>query len=199
MCKHARAWTCRKAKAIGQKCEKPWENLWFCSGEDRNRTFLCFSNVFPFSMETGSKAPFWSFEPVYLLSTHLQHHPKLQVVVTIPRRIPVPSGRSALDSLDQIASTSLEKTGDSPSRSRSGIPAGTKPLAGGKRSATTGGSRCEAQKGMGQRSFTDQRSWRQICEPLKIESPHFGLLLPQEGPYAPVSALSRSPAKPFPS
>jgi hypothetical protein len=82
----------------------------FLSGEDRNRTFLCFSNVFPFFMETGSKAPFWSFEPVYLLSTHLQHHPKLQVVVTIPRRIPVPSGRSALDSLDQIASTSLEKT-----------------------------------------------------------------------------------------
>ena len=45
-CKHARAWTCRKAKAIGQKCEKPWENLWFCSGEDRNRTFGCFPNVF---------------------------------------------------------------------------------------------------------------------------------------------------------
>ena len=22
-CKHARAWTCRKAKAIGQKCENP--------------------------------------------------------------------------------------------------------------------------------------------------------------------------------
>ena len=138
---HRVAWALQNSKAIGQKCEKPWENLWFCSGEDRNRSFLCFSNVFPFSMETGSKAPFWSFEPVYLLSTHLQHHPKLQVVVTIPRRIPVPSGRSALDSLDQIASTSLEKTGDSPSRSCSGIPAGTKPLAGGKRSATTGGSR----------------------------------------------------------
>ena len=29
MCKHARAWTCRKAKAIGQICEKPWENQGF--------------------------------------------------------------------------------------------------------------------------------------------------------------------------
>jgi hypothetical protein len=31
MCKHARAWTCRKAKAIGQKCEKPWENQGFAA------------------------------------------------------------------------------------------------------------------------------------------------------------------------
>ncbi len=58
----------------------------FCSGEDRNRTFLCFFNVFPFSLETGSKAPFWSFGPVYLLSTRLHHHPKSQVVVSNPRR-----------------------------------------------------------------------------------------------------------------
>jgi hypothetical protein len=31
MCKHARAWTCRKAKAIGQICEKPWENQGFAA------------------------------------------------------------------------------------------------------------------------------------------------------------------------
>jgi hypothetical protein len=31
MCKHARAWTCRKAKAIGQKCEKPWGNQGFAA------------------------------------------------------------------------------------------------------------------------------------------------------------------------
>jgi hypothetical protein len=24
-------WTCRKAKAIGQKCEKPWENQGFAA------------------------------------------------------------------------------------------------------------------------------------------------------------------------
>ena len=40
------AWAPQNSKAIGQKCEKPWENLWFCSGEDRNRTFGCFSKVF---------------------------------------------------------------------------------------------------------------------------------------------------------
>ncbi len=45
--------------------------------------------------------------------------------------------------------------------------------------------------------FSDYFPWLQTCEPLKIESRHFGLLLPQEGPYAPVSALSRSPVKPF--
>ena len=31
MCKHARAWTCRKAKATGQICEKPWENQGFAA------------------------------------------------------------------------------------------------------------------------------------------------------------------------
>jgi hypothetical protein len=38
MCKHARAWTCRKAKATGQKCEKPRENHWFCSTGFRKLT-----------------------------------------------------------------------------------------------------------------------------------------------------------------
>ncbi len=50
MCKHARAWTCRKAKAIGQKCEKPWENLWFCSTGFRKlteRTGTELFDVFP--------------------------------------------------------------------------------------------------------------------------------------------------------
>ncbi len=32
--------------------------------------------------------------------------------------------------------------------------------------------------------FSDYFPWLQTCEPLKIESRHFGLLLPQEGPYA---------------
>jgi hypothetical protein len=39
------AWALQTAKAIGQKREKPWENQGFTSGEDRNRTFGCFSNV----------------------------------------------------------------------------------------------------------------------------------------------------------
>jgi hypothetical protein len=60
------------------------------------------------STETRSKAPFWSFGPDYLLSTRFHYHPKSQVVVSIPRRIPVPSSRPALDSLDQVASTSVE-------------------------------------------------------------------------------------------
>ena len=42
------------------------------------------------------------------LLSHLHYHPKAQVVVGIPRRIPVPCSRSALDSLDQIASTSVD-------------------------------------------------------------------------------------------
>ena len=36
----------QKAKAIGRKCEKPWENQGFTSGEDRNRAFACFPCVF---------------------------------------------------------------------------------------------------------------------------------------------------------
>jgi hypothetical protein len=28
-CRHGHAWTCRKAKAIGQKCKKPWKNQGF--------------------------------------------------------------------------------------------------------------------------------------------------------------------------
>ncbi len=43
---HRVAWALQTAKGTGQKCEKPWENLWFCSGEDRNRTFGCFPNGF---------------------------------------------------------------------------------------------------------------------------------------------------------
>ena len=39
---HRVAWALQNSKAIGQKCEKPWENLWFCSGEDRNRTTYKF-------------------------------------------------------------------------------------------------------------------------------------------------------------
>jgi len=42
---HRVAWALQTAKGTGQICEKPWENLWFCSGEDRNRTFSCFPNV----------------------------------------------------------------------------------------------------------------------------------------------------------
>jgi len=39
---HQVAWALQTAKGTGQKCEKPWENLWFCSGEDRNRTTYKF-------------------------------------------------------------------------------------------------------------------------------------------------------------
>ena len=35
---HRVAWALQDSKAIGQICEKPLENLWFCSGEDRTRT-----------------------------------------------------------------------------------------------------------------------------------------------------------------
>ncbi len=47
MCKHARAWTCRKAKAIGQKCEKPWENQGFAAertGTEHLEVFPMFSD-----------------------------------------------------------------------------------------------------------------------------------------------------------
>ncbi len=47
MCKHARAWTCRKAKAIGQKCEKPWENQGFAA----ERTGTELLGVFPMFSE----------------------------------------------------------------------------------------------------------------------------------------------------
>jgi len=73
-----------------------------------NRTFFIFSMFFQFSLETGSKAPFLIFGHVYLLSTRFHHHPKSQIVVSIPRWIPVPSSRSALDALDQVASTSVD-------------------------------------------------------------------------------------------
>jgi hypothetical protein len=43
MCKHARAWTCRKAKAIGQICKKPWENQGFAA----ERTGTELLAVFP--------------------------------------------------------------------------------------------------------------------------------------------------------
>ena len=51
-CRHGHAWIGRKAKAIGQKCEKPkgsqesrkWKVEQSC-GEDRNRTFVRFHNV----------------------------------------------------------------------------------------------------------------------------------------------------------
>ena len=43
---HRVAWALQNAKAIGQKFEKPWENLWFCSGQDRIRTFVGFTCVF---------------------------------------------------------------------------------------------------------------------------------------------------------
>ena len=36
---HRVAWALQNSKGTGQKCEKPLENLWFCSGEDRTRTF----------------------------------------------------------------------------------------------------------------------------------------------------------------
>ena len=49
MCKHARAWTCRKAKAIGQKCEKPWENQGFAA--ERTGTELLES--FPMILENS--------------------------------------------------------------------------------------------------------------------------------------------------
>ena len=49
---HRVAWALQNSKAIGKKCEKPWENLWFCSGEDRNRTFGCFTVFFQSSKGT---------------------------------------------------------------------------------------------------------------------------------------------------
>ena len=39
---HRVAWALQDSKAIGQICEKPLENLWFCSGEDRIRTTYKF-------------------------------------------------------------------------------------------------------------------------------------------------------------
>ena len=46
MCKHARAWTCRKAKAIGQKCEKPWENQGFAAERTGTEHFPIFPVFF---------------------------------------------------------------------------------------------------------------------------------------------------------
>jgi hypothetical protein len=43
---HRVAWALQSAKGTGKKCEKPWENHGFTSGEDRNRTFGCFRCVF---------------------------------------------------------------------------------------------------------------------------------------------------------
>jgi hypothetical protein len=40
---HERAWTCRNSKAIGQKCEKPWENQGFAA----ERTGTELFDVFP--------------------------------------------------------------------------------------------------------------------------------------------------------
>ena len=39
---HRVAWALQTAKGTGQKCEKLWGNLWFFSGEDRNRTTYKF-------------------------------------------------------------------------------------------------------------------------------------------------------------
>ncbi|MEY3173135.1 MAG: hypothetical protein RLZZ436_1049 [Planctomycetota bacterium] len=41
MCKHARAWTCRKAKQLAKNWENPGKTG-FCSGEDRIRTTYKF-------------------------------------------------------------------------------------------------------------------------------------------------------------
>ena len=49
MCKHARAWTCRKAKAIGQICEKPWGNQGFAA----ERTGFELLAVFPMFLESS--------------------------------------------------------------------------------------------------------------------------------------------------
>ena len=46
MCKHARAWTCRKAKAIGQKCEKLWENQGFAVERTGTELFYVFLMFF---------------------------------------------------------------------------------------------------------------------------------------------------------
>jgi hypothetical protein len=43
---HRVAWALQNSKAIGQKCEKPWENQGFLSGEDRNRTVGWFFKSF---------------------------------------------------------------------------------------------------------------------------------------------------------
>ena len=45
MCKHARAWTCRKAKAIGKKCEKPWEKQGFAAERTGAELFDVFSMI----------------------------------------------------------------------------------------------------------------------------------------------------------
>jgi hypothetical protein len=97
---HLQKWIDRKANAIGPICEKSQENQGFAAGRTGNEHFFIFLLFFQFSSETGSKAPISSFGSVYLLSTRLHHHPKPQVVVGVPRRIPVPSSRSALDALD---------------------------------------------------------------------------------------------------
>ena len=54
---HRVAWALQDSKAIGQICEKPLENLWFCSGEDRNRTFGCFPYVFEEFERYSDKIP----------------------------------------------------------------------------------------------------------------------------------------------
>ncbi len=54
---HRVAWALQDSKAIGQICEKPWENLWFLSGEDRNRTFGCFPYVFEEFERYSDKIP----------------------------------------------------------------------------------------------------------------------------------------------
>ena len=55
MCKHARAWTCRKAKAIGQICEKPWENQGFAA----ERTGTELFGVFPVFLGSSKGTLIW--------------------------------------------------------------------------------------------------------------------------------------------
>jgi hypothetical protein len=39
-------WALLTVKGTSAKCENPWENHCFLSGEDRNQTFECFRCVF---------------------------------------------------------------------------------------------------------------------------------------------------------
>jgi hypothetical protein len=50
-CRHGHAWTCRKAKAIGQKCEKPWENQGFAAERTVTELLGVFSVFFTIGWE----------------------------------------------------------------------------------------------------------------------------------------------------
>jgi len=51
-CRHGHAWIGRKAKAIGQKCEKPWENQGFLAERTGTELLAVFPMLFKSSKGT---------------------------------------------------------------------------------------------------------------------------------------------------